>query len=80
MKTLTIRGLPDEVHGRLKERAEKNRRSLNQEIIAELCNTEKPKKDFVEGILAEADAIYNQVSQPLSPKEVQEAMDEVRER
>lgn len=33
---LTIRGLPDEVHARLKERAKANRRSLNQEVVAEL--------------------------------------------
>lgn len=36
MANLTIRGLPDEVHARLKESAKSNRRSLNQEIIAEL--------------------------------------------
>lgn len=36
MATLTIRGLPDEVHARLKEQARRNRRSLNQEVIAEL--------------------------------------------
>ena len=36
MPNLTIRGLPEEVHVRLKERAKANRRSLNQEIVAEL--------------------------------------------
>lgn len=36
---MTIRGLPDEVHARLKERAKRNRRSLNQEVIAELSET-----------------------------------------
>jgi antitoxin FitA len=36
MANLIIRGLPDEVHVRLKERAKANRRSLNQEIVAEL--------------------------------------------
>ena len=36
MKTLTIRGVPNEVHARLKARAKANRRSLNQEVIAEL--------------------------------------------
>ena len=38
MANLTIRGLPDEVHLRLKESAKANRRSLNQEIIAELVH------------------------------------------
>lgn len=33
---LTIKGLPDEVHARLRERAKANQRSLNQEIVAKL--------------------------------------------
>ena len=36
MATLTIRNVPDDLHGRLKERAKRNRRRLNQEVIAEL--------------------------------------------
>ena len=36
MKTMTIRDLPEEVHARLKERARRNRRSLNQQVIADL--------------------------------------------
>jgi plasmid stability protein len=37
MATLTIRNLPEELHRLLKERAKMNRRSLNQEVIAELA-------------------------------------------
>lgn len=33
MSTLTIRGVPDGLHRRLKERAERNRRSLNAETL-----------------------------------------------
>lgn len=36
MKTITIRDVPDELHAVLKERALRNRRSLNQQVIAEL--------------------------------------------
>ena len=36
MKTMTIRDVPDELHAVLKERAKANRRSLNQQVIAEL--------------------------------------------
>jgi len=36
MPTLTIRNLPDDLHAALKERAKRNRRSVNQEVIAEL--------------------------------------------
>jgi plasmid stability protein len=37
MATLTIRDLPEYLHVRLKERARRNRRSVNQEVIAELA-------------------------------------------
>lgn len=33
MATLTIRGVPEDLHERLKDRAEANRRSLNSEIL-----------------------------------------------
>ena len=34
MTTLTLKGLPDELHAALKRRAQRNRRSLNSEAIA----------------------------------------------
>lgn len=36
MATLTIRNVPEDLHARLKERAKRNRRSVNQEVIMEL--------------------------------------------
>lgn len=36
MATLTIRNVPEDLHRALKKRAKQNRRSLNQEAIAEL--------------------------------------------
>ena len=36
MKSITIKGIPDELHKRLKAEAKRNRRSLNQEVIARL--------------------------------------------
>lgn len=33
---MTIRDVPDNLHAALKERARKNRRSVNQEVIVEL--------------------------------------------
>lgn len=77
MKTITIRGLPDEVHARLKEQARKNRRSLNQEVIAELAG--KPsapltqKEEKVRSLLAESDAVYRTIQRPISLKDVLEA-------
>lgn len=37
MATLTLRNVPDELYAALKESAKRNRRSLNQEAIAELA-------------------------------------------
>jgi plasmid stability protein len=34
MTTLTLKGLPDDLHDALKRRAKRNRRSLNHEAIA----------------------------------------------
>ena len=36
MLTLTLKNIPEDLHAMLKESAEKNRRSLNSEILARL--------------------------------------------
>ena len=36
MTTLTLKNIPDELHALLRESAEKNRRSLNSEILVRL--------------------------------------------
>ncbi|MGH8487695.1 MAG: FitA-like ribbon-helix-helix domain-containing protein [Gammaproteobacteria bacterium] len=36
MLTLTLKNIPEDLHGRLKRSAERNRRSLNSEILARL--------------------------------------------
>lgn len=36
MPTLTLKRIPDDLHARLKESAQKNRRSLNSEVLARL--------------------------------------------
>jgi len=38
MATLTLRNVPDDLYAALKESAKRNRRSLNQEVIAELTS------------------------------------------
>jgi plasmid stability protein len=37
MPSITIRNLPQDLHTRLKKQAQRNRRSLHQEVIAELA-------------------------------------------
>jgi hypothetical protein len=39
MATLTLKNIPDELHASLRESAERNRRSLNSEILVRLEGT-----------------------------------------
>jgi hypothetical protein len=39
LATLTLKGIPDELHALLRESAERNRRSLNSEILVRLEST-----------------------------------------
>lgn len=82
MKTLTVRGLPEDVHAGLKRRAKDNRRSLNQEVIAGLIEmagqTKRAQRKMVEDLLAEADAVYTGVQEPLTGSEIREAIEDGR--
>jgi plasmid stability protein len=48
MPTITIRDLPEHLHLILKQRARRNRRSLNQEVIAELAEVDASETFGVE--------------------------------
>ena len=39
MASITIKDIPDDVHGQLKREAEANFRSLNQEVLARVART-----------------------------------------
>lgn len=81
MATLTIRNLPDEVHARLKEQAKRNRRSLNQEVIAELSElcAAQDQDDAMHSLLRESDAFYGALKRPLSTKDIRRAIEEGRD-
>jgi plasmid stability protein len=80
MKTLTIRGLPDEVHAFLKNRAQSNRRSLNQEVIAELSRVQelKRKNERVARLIAGSEQVGRGVKVPLSREEIVSAIHDGR--
>ncbi|MEO5660219.1 MAG: Arc family DNA-binding protein [Polaromonas sp.] len=52
--TLTLKNIPDELYGRLKDAAEVHRRSLNSEVIVCLESILLPQKISVEERLARA--------------------------
>jgi len=64
MPNLTIKGLPDALYRRIKERAERHRRSLNSEVIVCLEEaTNLPIRD-PETWLLEADELREELKLP----------------
>jgi len=87
MATLTIRNLPENVHAQLKERARRNRRSLNQEVIAELSAVPDSKDDAarlaesrerMRRVTAEIDGIRERMTGFMSGPEIDAAIEEGR--
>jgi len=53
MITITLKGIPKDVHAALKHRAKQHGRSLNKEALACLENAVAPARVDVQGMLAE---------------------------
>lgn len=79
MKNLTIRGIPDELHAQLKERASANRRSLNQQVIAELmAGPMGEKADAWGGRAKEMEALVDRLRKELPLFATAEEIDEAK--
>ena len=87
MATLTIRNLPEELHAVLKERARRNRRSLNQEVIAELAAIPGSgdhvarlavSRERMRRVTAEIDGVRNRMTGFMSAEEIDAAIEEGR--
>lgn len=61
--TLTLKGLPDEVYGRLKESAVANHRSLNSEIISRLQSQVMPNRTTAQEHIAAIRATRARISE-----------------
>jgi plasmid stability protein len=57
MPTLTIKGMPDPLYLRLKQRAQEHRRSLNSEILVALEQVVAAAPPDARALLARADAL-----------------------
>lgn len=64
MPTLTIKGMPDTLYLRLKQRAAENRRSLNSEILVALEQVVASAPPDARVLLARADALRNELRVP----------------
>lgn len=83
MKTMTIRGVPDELHVALKERARRNRRSMNQQVVEELNRvvsgeTEEQSRARVEEEIGSAAQLRSRMKRFLTAEEIDVAIQEGR--
>jgi plasmid stability protein len=61
MPTLTIKNVPEELHERLKERADRHRRSMNSEAIWILEQVLTPSRPSAEEAIARAKALNDRI-------------------
>jgi plasmid stability protein len=61
MPTLTIKNVPEELHERLKERADRHRRSMNSEAIWILEQVLTPSRPSAEEAIARAEALNDRI-------------------
>ena len=72
MPTLTIKGVPPKLHEKLKERAERHRRSMNSEPLTILERTLTPSRKSAEEAIAEAEALNDQIEASFDPTLIEE--------
>jgi plasmid stability protein len=75
---ITVRSLPDQLHRRLKERADEHGRSLNSEIIACLKAALEPQVVDVEAMLVRARALREGVTARLTDRVIRRLKDQGR--
>ena len=64
MRTLTIKGMPDELYERLRQSAAQNRRSINSEAIVCLERSLRGRPKDPEAVLARVRALRERVNVP----------------
>ena len=78
MANVTIRGIPSEILERLKSRANRNKRSLNEEIIQILDRYSRTQKMRYEELMEKARISRSRVNGTLSRAEIDKARKEGR--
>lgn len=82
MASITIKGLPEDLHRRLKEQAQENGRSLNQEIICRLRAHVPRSRREVAALEARIDENLRQQAEEgiwITPEEIEASINEGRE-
>lgn len=71
MPAITLKALPGPLHRQLKARAARNKRSLNQEVIAVLEDAVAPAKRIdVEAMIAKTRALRASLNFTTTPEEI----------
>jgi len=68
MPNLTLKRVPEELHERLKERAERHRRSMNNEAITILERALMPSRMSAEEAIARAEALNDRIGKTFDPE------------
>jgi plasmid stability protein len=61
MPSLTLKNVPEDLHQRLKEQAERHRRSMNQEAIWILEQALSPTRRDAEEVIAKAEVLNQDI-------------------
>ena len=73
MRTITIKGIPDDLYRRLRRRAAEHRRSINREVIVCLERSLQSRRIDPESFLARVDALRERVGLAPANEEILKA-------
>ncbi|MBO6793615.1 MAG: Arc family DNA-binding protein [Balneolaceae bacterium] len=79
MANITIKNIPDEVYEKLKDRAKRNRRSINNEVIHLIESQFRANQVNAEEIRYEAEKFRQKIKRSLTTEEIEAAINEGRE-
>ncbi len=79
MANITIKNIPDEVYEKLKERAKRNRRSINNEVIYLIESQFRANQVNVEEVLYKARKLRSKMKGSLSTEQIREAINRDRD-
>ncbi len=71
MPNITLKNVPEKVHRRLKEQAERHRRSMNSEAIWILEQALCPTRRNADAVIAEAEALNRDIGEEFDPSLVE---------
>ena len=78
MVSMTLKNIPDELHRRLRERAEAHGRSLNKEILASLEQVAYARRIAVADYLSRVERVHRQIDFQVTFDEIQKAIESGR--